>query len=213
MTTQIKTRWLGVLLGICLMVIAGLSVYSWQLSRQLQAALPVSDNTWAGNTPPAAGGSSNVTPYTNPSDALSHMQQRMDDMMNSFFSGAHQPFSSAFFNDPVFGASGWGASVSSPSITMDESADEYTVIVTIPDGQEVELNTTLSDNQLTISGTVHRRTENTADQLFGGSNTFSGMSSSQFSQTVTLPSAIDEAGMDVKHEDTTITVTIPKQVS
>ncbi len=213
MTTQIKNRWLGVLLGVCLMVIAAMSIYTWHLSRQLQAVSPATDNTWTENAWPTLGSSSNATPYTNPNDTFSQMQQRMDAMMNSFLSGTHQPFSSSIFSDPVFSASGFGASASSPRITMDETADQYIVIVTVPEGQEVELNTTLNDNQLTVSGTVQRRIENTTNELFGGSRPYSTLSSSQFSQTMALPADIDEAGMDVKHEDSIITIVIPKQLS
>lgn len=110
----------------------------------------------------------------------------------------------------VFNNQGFGFSQSSPRITMKESADAYTVVVSVPESQEVELYTELSDNRLNISGKVNNTTKEQSNGRFGGTQSFSTLSSSHFSQTMTLPAKVNKAGMTVDHDTSKITIRIPK---
>ena len=94
---------------------------------------------------------------------------------------------------------------------MEESAEAYTVVVSVPKGQEVELNTELSDKQLKISGQINNKTETKPNGLFGGTQSFSALSSSRFSQTMNFPAEVDEAGVTINHGESEITIKIPKK--
>lgn len=125
---------------------------------------------------------------------FSELQKRIDEMMNSMAPG-----------NSIFSNQGFGLSPSSPKITMDESADKYTFFVAVPEGQEVELNTELTGNIFKITGRVRNRLENSSEGMMSRS-----MSSSQFSQSITLSELIDESGMVIDHKDKEIIITIPK---
>jgi HSP20 family molecular chaperone IbpA len=203
METNTKIKLLSLIVGLCLLLICGLGYYSWQLSKQLQEPLqaPTVKSSPFGYLPdpwPRDWGPRSNT--WDPSGRVSDLQKMMDDMVNSMSLG-----SSAFNNQ------GFGFSQSSPQIIMEESAEAYNIAVSIPKGQEVELNTELSDNQLKISGQVNNKTKAKPNGLCGGTHSFNALSSSRFSQTMTFPAEIDEAGMTINHGESEITIKIPKK--
>ncbi len=139
-----------------------------------------------------------VTPGTSqrgdPMDPFYSMQKRMDEMMQSFSSGS-------FFNGPDrFFAT------AQPAISMRESKDRYQVVIEIPDGQNVELNTDLDENRLWISGEVQsKQNQSSARGQIDVSNL------SRFSRSFYFPEDIDPAGMHTEESDEEITITIPKK--
>jgi HSP20 family molecular chaperone IbpA len=82
--------------------------------------------------------------------------------------------------------------------------------VKVPRGENLQLNTDLADNTLTISGKVESaaRDDDASGQLIGQAE-----SVSQFSQSITLDDPVDEAGMKVDRDGGDIVITIPKQLS
>lgn len=204
MQTDTKFKLLSLLVGLCLVLVFGMGYYSWQLSQQLDEATSRAPAT---GTPYPLAPLPDPWPKTwdpkldnwDPSGRFSDLQKMMDDML-----GTMSPGKSIFNNQ------GFGFSQSSPQITMEESTDDYTVIVAVPQGQEVELNTELSDNQLKITGKIKNSQEGKASRLFGGTGSYNTLSASRFSQTMTLPSDVDEAGMTIEHDDSEITIRIPK---
>ena len=79
----------------------------------------------------------------------------MDEMMNTMSSGT------SFFNKQ-----GLGYSSASPSIEMKEKPDKYEIIVKVPEGQQMEINTALKDSNLTISSKVKNKVEETQGGQF-----------------------------------------------
>lgn len=94
---------------------------------------------------------------------------------------------------------------------MEESAKEYTLVVSVPKGQEVELNTELSDKRLKIFGQVNNKTETKLNGLFGDIQSFNTLSSRRFSQTMTFPAEVNDAGVTINHGKSEITIKIPKK--
>jgi HSP20 family molecular chaperone IbpA len=124
------------------------------------------------------------------------MQQRMDELMNSMTQGF------PFFNQEDFG---FGFISNGPAISMSENADEYRVGISIPDGQEVEVNTELTGNSLIVSGSV----KNERDENVSGFTSRS-MQESRFSQSLYLAEAVDEAGLNIERANNEIVISIPK---
>jgi len=203
MEMKTKVTWLSVAVFGCLSVIAGLGYYSWDLHRQvaqLQAGteaelsapvaqakapklLPKPHNPFSGNF--------------DPSGQFAEMQKRMDRMMKQIMP-----------DDPLLNQNAFSmSSTDSPEVTMDESSDKYTVTVKLPKGENMDLNTELSDNTLTISGQVKTTSKDSAGNFIG-----QAQSTSEFSQSITLADPVTESGMKVDRHGQNIVITIPKQV-
>ncbi len=131
--------------------------------------------------------------FINPGDSFAEMQQRMDELMNSMTQGF-----------PFFNREDFGFISSGPAIQMSENADEYRVVITIPDGQEVEVNTEFTGNSLIVSGSV----KSERDENVSGFTSRS-MQESRFSQSLYLAGPVDEAGLIMEQAYNEIVITIP----
>lgn len=195
MNDQIKIRFLGGLLGVCCILVVGLGYALWNLKTNIKddgeilqpSSLQTLPDSW----------SKDWEPWKDPWDSSGHfssMQKQMDEMMNLMMPGRS-----------IFSQHGFGLSTSSPEISMKETKSAYVINVSVPKGQEIEINTKLDGGVLTISGKVKTTSENSAHGLFGKS-----LSTSHFSQSLTLSEPIDETAMAVKNEDGYMNIHIPK---
>lgn len=213
-----------ILVGAVLCLLIMLSVFTWNLAtevRNLQTATqqqspaptevtpvakvqnaPATQNQQANNaqasTDPFPGFNDPFADgfFIRPGSSFSEMQQRMDELMNSMTQGF------PFFNQEDFG---FGLISSGPAISMTENSDAYRIVIAIPEGQEVEVNTELNNNFLMVSGSV----KSERDESVSGFSSRS-MQESRFSQSLFLSDAIDEAGMQVERSDNEIVITVPK---
>jgi HSP20 family molecular chaperone IbpA len=199
MTTQAKTAWMGFVFLICGMTIGALGYYALDLRQEIgeMQANAATDQQPAMSMTPLAKN-------WDPNGQFAQMEKRMDDIMRQMMP-----------NDPLLSQSGFsqlgfGLSPASPEVTMDEDSDEYKVIVKVPKGEDMQLNTDLADNTLTISGKVQSTTgeDDASGKLLGQAESLS-----QFSQTITLDQPVDEAGMKIDRNGDDIVITIPKRVS
>lgn len=205
METKSKITWLSVAVFGCLSVIAGLGYYTWDLHRQvaqLQAGtgteLSASVAQAQSRTPqPLPKAQNPFSGNLDPSRQFAEMQKRMDQMMKQIMP-----------DDPLLNQNAFSmSSTDSPEVTMDESSDKYTVTVTLPKGENMNLNTELSDNTLTISGQVKTNSKDSSGNFVG-----QAQSTSEFSQSITLADPVTESGMKVDRKGQDIVITIPKQV-
>jgi HSP20 family molecular chaperone IbpA len=134
--------------------------------------------------------------FISPGDSFAEMQQRMDELMNSMTQGF------PFFNQEDFG---FGFISNGPAISMTEDAEEYRVVISVPDGQEVEVNTELTGNALIVSASV----KSERDENVSGFTSRS-MQESRFSQSLYLAEPVDESGLNVERADNEIVISIPK---
>ena len=188
MSTNTKNKWLGALLGLCIVAIGIESYYLWSINKRvkttdtqnLSASWPNTWNPWSDNR--------------DPSGQFMQLQKQMNKMMSQMAPG-----------NSIFSHQGFGLSPSSPKISMQDEADQYRVTVQVPKGEDVEVNTNLTGNQLTISGKVKQTQQKQTNSFHGQS-----LAVSQFSQTMDFPAPIDDSGVKVKHKHNEIVITVPK---
>jgi HSP20 family molecular chaperone IbpA len=193
------------------LVAVGVLAYSnWQLNQRLEQTQAVA-HQW---NPGSATGSPQAPGLTTPSwdpfaplgnaqqqDPFAAMHQRMQQMLERFSSG------NDWFNSPLFSTPGLGLGSGSPKISTEDKGDYYRVTVTLPEGQSMEINTEIEDQQLRIHGKVEQSSSHPASGLA------QSFSSSEFTRTITLPEPVDEAAMTVEQKDHRVEIKIPKRKS
>ena len=193
MNINTKVKWLGGLLGICVIAIAVESYYLWDAEKYgphkngqadngqiFSTTLPKVANPWSSGW--------------DPNGQFKQMQQQMDKLMNQMSTA------SSLFDQQEF-----GMATATPKISMQEEADKYKVVVEVPKGQKVEINTDVSGNKLTIEGKVK---QTNADQ--SNSAHEQSLSVSQFSQTMQFPEPVKDSDVKIQHNDNQIVITVPK---
>ncbi len=232
MNDKMKSMSLGFAMALGLFLIIALGMYSWNLNQkveqlQSQSQMQTRELTQQPRTAqklPSAKVVAQVAPQVNPQvqqapavkapsvdpfidpwatmaidpfdmdKTFMQMQKHMDEMMNRM-----QPGRS------IFSQHGFGFSTSVPVVNMTEKPDKYEVVVTVPQGKEVELNTEIENNRLIISGRTKTSSENNSADVYSKS-----VSSSQFSQSVTLDKPVDESAMKTEKHGKELVITIPK---
>ena len=222
MNDKLKISLPGFMIVLSLVLVLALGIYAWKLNqkveqltvqsqetvhkpikhKQTSAQIPAVQNIAQTPKKPAVKSEPHewdpwadiATDPLNIDKAFAQMQKRMDEMMDRM-----QPGRS------VFSHHGFGFSTSTPKVNLMESADEYKVVVTMPEGQEVELNTTLENNRLIISGKTKQSSENNSADVYSKS-----VSSSQFSQSMTLTEPVNESAMTTEKQGDDIIIIIPK---
>lgn len=145
------------------------------------------DNPWRNDWPG----------FMMPGSGYTEMQKRMDELMNSMTRGF------PFFNQNDFG---FGFMAGGPAISMTEDSQAYLVTIQIPEGQNVELETEISNKTLIISGSVKSEQEEAGVAGFNSRS----MQESRFSQSMYLSEDIDEEAMAIERNDEEIVISIPK---
>lgn len=200
MNTNNKLRALGACVAACILIIAALSYNTWNLSKEveaLKAAPPAAAVSPKSSPPLSSTWPDNFDPWTgnwDPSGQFEAARKRMDEMMRSMLPG-----------NSIFSNQGFGLSPASPRVSMTDNENEYRVVVEVHGGQDVELNTKVENDVLTISGVV-----NSSAQKKGSDATGISHSSARFSQSMTLPEPVDESAMTVDQNDEEIVVILPK---
>jgi len=198
MEIEKKFKLTSYVLAVCIVLMGILGYYVWSLSSDIE------DVKRQSHSDVLAPFKSQPEPWPedwdpwekswDPSGQFSDLRQHIDDMMNSMLP-----------NKPFFNQHGFGFSSGKPSIDMEESSKAYKVTVEVPKGQEIELNTELSDDTLKISGKTKTLHQGDIDGL---SSRLARVT--RFSQSIYLADEIDEAGMLIEHEADKIVITIPK---
>lgn len=196
MNDSAKVKFLVVLLSICFITIAGLSYFIWDLRSE-----KAGQNTYApylsDHILPDPW-SKNWDPWLDPWDTsgqFENIRKRMDELMSHMKPGGS-----------LFSKHGIGLSQSSPEITMKETNENYQIDVSVPEGQEIELNARIKGDILTISGKVKATIEESSDGLYGKS-----ISTSQFSQSLTLSKPVEESSLSVEKTDKHMKIQVSKK--
>lgn len=181
-------------LAICLTIIGALGYYTWSLKSEVKN-LKADDI----QLPFSAFNVTNESkhkvwdPWNNDWDPIAGFTNLHKDMDQLF-----SPFSNRgsilgqFINSSV-------------DVSLEEEADNFHVIVSIPEGQEITLNTGLVGNQLFLEGVI------LSENIDSANNRQSRFKQSKrFSRTIILNGEIDELGMKVANDESKYTITIPK---
>ena len=190
MNINTKVKWLSGLLGICVIAIAVESYYLWSAEKSGHHKNLQADNVPAFST-------TVPNPWSrswDPSEQFKQMQQQMDNLMNQMSTASS-----------MFDQQELGMASATPKISTQDEADKYQVVVDVPRGQKVEINTNVSGNKLTIEGKVKQtnasQSNNTHEQ---------SLSISQFSQTMQFPEPVKDSGVKIQRNDNQIIITVPK---
>ena len=124
---------------------------------------------------------------SDPMNTVSEMHKKMQAMMGQM------PHSDMFTTQSI-------------AYDMQETSDEYLITIDIPEGQDLDLDTDLQDDQLIINAKL---TSNSSDQSNGMSRNFS--STSQMQRSMYLSSDVDESAMKVNQDGQRVTISIPKK--
>jgi HSP20 family protein len=133
--------------------------------------------------------------YTQPElsrafDRLATLREEMDGLFESSFS-------------PFFRTSG-SFSTWSPAIDVYEDKDRFTVIAEVPGMKKEDLNITLQNGVLTISG--ERKQEGKKSEQGFRSERFVG----RFQRSITLPTSVNSSGVKATYQDGILRVELPK---
>src|SRR5215475_14488301 len=117
------------------------------------------------------------------------------DELNSFFD---MPFSSGFGRtDQLF--SGW-----SPALDLYESGDHFVAVVELPGMRKEDIDISLHDGTLTISG--ERKRESTNGETTQRSERYVGT----FRRSIALPTRVDASKVTATYQEGILKVTLPK---
>ena len=206
MSTEARYK---LLLGIILVCVLGLgtqSIYLWQMNQKLtslqgdQAAIPESiearlADSLQDNDPLQHA----VDPdywfgQALTSDPFARLQQ-MQEQMDSFFnSPGISPFGGVNF------------STASPVLSLNETDAEYLVRIQTPPDHDVEIDTELEANLLTVTGTLTRDMSNNSKSFSSNIS-----SRSQFTRSFDLPKPVDELGVYTEQEEGGLSIHVPKK--
>jgi HSP20 family molecular chaperone IbpA len=143
--------------------------------------------------------SDNLNPY----EELLRMRNQMEQLFNDSMSRLHKDFATDSFTKM-------------PAIDLKDETDRYVVTADIPGADESSLDVALKGRELTIAiktENVNEETDagNVKEQTEGNNKyqlreRFSG----EFKRSLTLPGAVNQAGMKTKYDKGVLTITLPK---
>lgn len=140
---------------------------------------------------------------------MQQMQQQMHQHMQDLLSGLGMDQGSSLFDmDPFQGGGGFGSSMgfgAEPQFDFKENPANYQVTVSIPGGSNVEINTSVHGQDLTIEGKV---SQDQQGQQKGGA--FRSMQTREFARTLHLPADVDILGITNQNQKDKVVITLPK---
>lgn len=134
-----------------------------------------------------------------PFQALTQMQSHMAQLFGNISTDP------SLFN---FGAAGFGGgfvNVTQPKIEVEESKEEYRVVISLAKDSDMELSTELDDDTLSISAQVRSEVHDNSS-----GRQISSTSMSQFSRAIPFDTPVNAAGMKTEKSDSTVVIRIPK---
>ena len=204
MSTDTKLKLLFVFSLICLLALLFQGYLLWQVQAQLvseaETHLPqsIEQRLDEALTSPRYR-PSQVSPFgllgqSFGSDPLRQMQQQIDSLFGTL------PMSSA----GSFGS--FSMNAGAPELSLMETDTEYQVAVTTAADTDVEINTELEANLLTVRGSVTQDFSDSSNAL-----TSSFVSRSQFTRSFDLPKPVDELGVFTEATKSGLLIHVPKK--
>lgn len=133
------------------------------------------------------------------SDPFQQMRSQMEQVFGSLGAGI-TPFS--------FGGAGLGggfANAAQPTIDVEETNDEYRVVISLAKDSDMQLETELEDNTLSISAKVRTEVHDNSN-----GRALSSTSVSQFSRAIPLGKPVNATGLQTEKSESEVVIRIPK---
>lgn len=213
MSTEIKNRLLLALSTFCLIGFAAQTYLLWQANDRLAQTFPATDDIPASieqrllaelDKQEANRAVRNPFGYSSPLASTMPLQ----DYFDSFFSGFGMPSLSQ--SAPLSASSLLSTTFSSaaPEIAVDETEEGYRILIPVSPDQDLELNTDIEDNSVSVSGVITEKSSQSQNNF-----STSSFSQRQFARTLDLPTPVDEFGMTTTQTEAGIEITLPKKSS
>jgi HSP20 family protein len=97
----------------------------------------------------------------------------------------------------------------SPSVDISETDQEYLIRASLPAVRKEDVNVTVEDGMLTVSG-ERRQREEQKDERFHKIESFYGSFYGSFSRSFSLPEGIDASAIRADSKDGVLTIHVPK---
>ncbi|MCI5106765.1 MAG: Hsp20 family protein [Pseudomonadales bacterium] len=221
MRSETTFRWaigLSVLLAIAL-VIQG--VLLWQTRQQLAALDPGLEMREQGS---ARDSEQELTPLEEKILArLEAKDPQPRSSLRQLSPGANSLFGGSLFSSDPFAsfdqmrqrmdalmsgmgpASGMSLSLRSPDFQLQETEDDYRLLIKVPEQHEIDLQTEVEDREVIVRGSISSNRSQTGNGL---SSQF--VSSSQFNRRFDLPGDVNEVGVYTEQSNEGLVLVMPK---
>jgi HSP20 family molecular chaperone IbpA len=215
MHSEHKFRWaiaLSVLLAIALVIQAAVL---WQTRQQLAALAPGLSQQQA---------EQQLTPLEEKILArLEAKDPRPSSSPRQLSPGANSLFGSSFFGGDPFAsieqmrqrmdalmagsspAGAMGFSLQNPDFQLQETEDDYRLLIKVPEQHELDLQTEVEDREVVVRGSISSNRHSNGNGL---ASQF--MSSSQFNRRFDLPGDVNEVGVYTEQSDEGLVLVMPK---
>jgi HSP20 family protein len=137
------------------------------------------------------------------SNPLEALHQRIDRIFNEFGSGFGFPKS--FWDEGMRMPSVWGDAGVMPSLELHDTDGKVTVTAELPGVDEKDINVSVDDQMLTISGEKKSEVEHKDGDRYRSERSYG-----KFSRSVSLPFAIDPGKVDARFDKGVLTLKIEK---
>lgn len=128
---------------------------------------------------------------SDPFASFDQMRQRMDALMSG-----------------MGPASGMSLSLRSPDFQLQETEDDYRLLIKVPEQHEIDLQTEVEDREVIVRGSISSNRSQTGNGL---SSQF--ISSSQFNRRFDLPRDVNEVGVYTEQSNEGLVLVMPKAKS
>lgn len=147
------------------------------------------------NLVPKLWGRKNVPVRRQERDPFYALQRSMDRLFDDFY------------NDFGFGLSRFDEDFGdfSPSLDVSESDTEFKIAAELPGMDEKDIEVSLSDNMLTISGEKKSETEEKKDNYHRTERMYGS-----FKRSVALPNSVDADNVEATFKNGVLNITLPK---
>lgn len=136
-------------------------------------------------------------------DPFAQFQTMQDEMRRLFQhgpTGKHSTFEQLFGNAAAI-------SFAQPEIALEESEHEYRVVIPLAPDTDIELDTAVEDNVLSIKALIRQELTNQSANSRSNSSSFS-----QIARNFNLKKPVDATGLATQKDTDKIVITIPKLV-
>lgn len=211
MKNVIQSNALIIGFSVALILLGGLSVYTWNLHgevTQLRTEISQSD---AGQTNSNPIGSSIFDPViTKPglfsNDPLSQGPISSQGLFGQDpFAQLRQTMDNFMYGDGLASSTLGRFDQGSPKIHIDETGPDYLIRIEVPEHQELELNTEVDGDLFRVSGVFKHQ-----EDLANDRSKFYRSSESRFSRSFVLREEVDESKMVIENTGKGVIIRLPK---
>ena len=144
-----------------------------------------------------------ATPLIGAHESIKAIHNQIDRIFNDFGSGFG--FSKSFWDEGIRMPAVWGEGKVVPSLEMHDTNGKLTITAELPGVDEKEIDVSVDDQMLTISGEKKSEVEHKDGDRYRTERSYG-----KFSRSISLPFAIDPDKVEARFEKGVLKLTIEK---